>query len=88
MLGEMRPSVMMNRNDQAAGNACAVSIASLVSMVGWNGPARLRGTGEQHDDAHGKAACRTALAAPQRVVIRSSQIGSCGAGINVGDAES
>ena len=36
----------------------------------------------------GSPPTRTALAAPQRVVIGSSQIGSCGAGINVGDAES
>jgi hypothetical protein len=39
----------------------------------------------------GSPPTRTALAAPQRVVIRSSQIGNCGAGIagiNVRDAES
>jgi len=36
----------------------------------------------------GSPPTRTALAAPQPAVIRSSQIGNCGAGINVGNPES
>ena len=38
VLTEMRPTVGMNGTITASGNARAVSIVSLVSMVRWNGP--------------------------------------------------